>query len=142
MDEDTGISTDLVNDGSGVNQVVYMLACSLYDDAKLICIEEPEAHLHPSALRRLARELTRVMLEDQKQFIFSTHSEAFVTALLGMVGRKELRPADVAFYLVTKEDEESQFKRQAVNEAGQVSGGLGSFMEGELEDIKSLLGVK
>ena len=42
VDKRTGISTELVNDGFGVNQVVYMLAKTLHQDAGWVCIEEPD----------------------------------------------------------------------------------------------------
>src|SRR2546430_13105128 len=44
----TGVSTELVNEGFGVNQMVYFLAKALNADAGWTCVEEPEIHLHPS----------------------------------------------------------------------------------------------
>src|SRR2546430_11630457 len=38
----------LVNDGFGVNQVVYMLAKIHRPDVETVLIEEPEIHLHPT----------------------------------------------------------------------------------------------
>lgn len=41
------ITCDVVNDGFGVNQLVYMLAKILNKKANILCIEEPEIGLHP-----------------------------------------------------------------------------------------------
>lgn len=53
-DRATRLPTELVNDGFGINQVVYLLAVALGKDVSCVCIEEPEIHLHPLALRNLA----------------------------------------------------------------------------------------
>ena len=132
-----------MNEGFGVNQLVYMLAKVLHSDAGIVCIEEPEIHLHPSAVRRLARALADIARENgDKHLIISTHSEQFIMSLLALVADGAYTPRyDSAIYLVTKEGKESKFQRQQVNEGGQVEGGLASFMEGELEDMKAFLGV-
>jgi len=141
-DKATGLSTELVNDGFGINQVVYLLAKCLRKDTSVVCIEEPEIHLHPKALRNLVHVLVNLMNEEQKTIIISTHSEHLVSALLGAVAKKNLDPDKVACYLCTKEKKESIFKRQRINETGQVEGGLISFMEGQLEDLKYITGVQ
>lgn len=140
-DKTTGLSTELVNDGFGINQVVYLLAKSLRKDISCVCIEEPEIHLHPKALRNLAYALVRLVKEEQKTMIISTHSEHFVLALLGAVSKKNIEPNEISCYLCTKDKRGSKFERQSVNEDGQVKGGLVAFMEGELEDIKDILGL-
>ena len=142
IDRKTGLGSGLVNDGFGVNQLVYMLAKVLHSDAGIVCIEEPEIHLHPTAIRRLARALAEIVQEESsKRLIISTHSEQFIMSLLALVANESYASDDLAMYLVTKEGKESKFDRQQVNESGQVDGGLASFMEGELEDMKAFLGV-
>lgn len=142
VDRRTGVGTTLVNDGFGVNQLVYMLAKVLHPDSGIVCIEEPEIHLHPTAIRRLARTLSDIVQEEpSKHLIISTHSEQFIMSFLALVVEGAYSPDDLAIYHVTKEGKESGFQRQKVNENGQVEGGLSSFMEGELEDMKAFLGV-
>ena len=142
FDRLSGVNASLVNEGFGVNQLVYLLAKVLHPDARIVCVEEPEIHLHPTAIRRLARTLTNIVQEEQsKRLIISTHSEQFIMSLLALVAERAYDPDKLAIYLVTKEGKESKFDRQQVNENGQVDGGLASFMEGELEDMKAFLGV-
>ncbi|MEW6620290.1 MAG: ATP-binding protein [bacterium] len=142
LDKTTGLTTELVNDGFGINQVVYLLAKCLYRDTAVVCIEEPEIHLHPKALRNLAYALIRMTKDLKKTIIISTHSEHFVLALLSAVAKKELEPNNLSCYLCTKDNRESKFEYQGINDNGQIEGGLTSFMEGELEDLKDILGVK
>ena len=51
---DKGVPTSIVNEGFGINQLVYMLTVCLYSHYKIVAIEEPEIHLHPSMVRELA----------------------------------------------------------------------------------------
>jgi energy-coupling factor transporter ATP-binding protein EcfA2 len=138
-DRNTGVATELVNEGFGVNQMVYFLAKALNTDTEWTCIEEPEIHLHPSAVRSFARALGEMVNIESKNFVVSTHSEAFVLALLSLIAEGKLRSKQVAFYFVQKEGKRAIFERQVVHDNGQIEGGLTSFMGGEVEDLKSLL---
>lgn len=140
-DKRTGVVTELVNEGFGVNQIVYILARCLHRDAEWVCIEEPEIHLHPTAVRGVAKTLAKITRDEGKRFLISTHSESFLSALLTLVAKGELNPSDLSCYFARKERKTTQFERQAVNEKGQIEGGLTSFIEGELDDIKTFLKV-
>lgn len=129
----------LVNDGFGVNQVVYMLAKIHRPAARVILIEEPEVHLHPTVISKFAREVTRIAVEEKKQLVFTTHSADFVLAILGCVAEGVIEPDSLRCYYVEQERKRTVFNRQEVTKGGQVSGGLASFMEGQLEDIRKFL---
>lgn len=135
------LGSELVNDGFGTNQLVYLLTVALRRDASVVCIEEPEVHLHPTAIRRLARALSTIAKEKNRSFVISTHSEQFVLALLAMVKEGKLGHDEVACYLATKPDRETVFEAQPVEPTGQIKGGLSSFLEGEMEDLRTFLGV-
>jgi hypothetical protein len=141
VDPETRLTTTLVNEGAGINQVTYLLTQSLLPDASLITIEEPEIHLHPNAVRRLAYALADIANAADRTFMLSTHSETFVVALLGAVAQGTLDPQDLACYLVTKQQGRSTFEAQRVTRTGQIEGGLTTFMEAQLEDLKSILGI-
>lgn len=131
----------LVNDGFGVNQVVYMLSKIHRPEAETILIEEPEVHLHPTVIRKFARVLSHLATEEEKQLIFTTHSEQFLLSLLACVKEGRLQPDQLACYHVAREKRQTTFTREPVSADGQISGGLSSFMEGELQDIKTFLSV-
>jgi hypothetical protein len=138
-DRKTGLSTELVNEGFGVNQMVYFLAKALNPDVAWTCVEEPEIHLHPSAVRRFARALNEMVTHEGKNFVVSTHSEGFVLALLSLIAEERVSPERFAFYFAEKKGRYTEFERQVVHANGQIQGGLTSFMGGEIEDLKSLL---
>lgn len=131
----------LVNDGFGVNQVVYLLARILRSDVQTILIEEPEVHLHPTALRNFAKQLSVIAMEEKKQIIFTTHSELFLSAILSTVAEGKVSPSDINCYLTLKEKRETTFQAQTVQENGQIKGDLMTFAEAELEDLKRILGI-
>jgi predicted ATPase len=141
VDRKTRLTDDLVNDGFGINQLVYLLAKCLKPDARLICIEEPEIHLHPTAVRRLAEVLGEIATKEGKQFLISSHSETFVLALLDLVAQEKLKPEDLAFYFVQRKGKETHLEQQEVKANGQIEGGLSSFMEAELEGLKAFLKI-
>jgi energy-coupling factor transporter ATP-binding protein EcfA2 len=139
IDKSTGMHTELVNEGFGINQMAYLLAICLKDNSRLVCIEEPEIHLHTSSIRLFARALAEIARDTGKHFILTTHSETFVSSLLSMVAEGSLSPDNIACYLASKKGKESSFERQLVNEQGQISGGLSSFMEAEIENLRAYL---
>lgn len=138
----SGFVCDLVNDGFGTNQLVYLLTKALRKGQRTVCIEEPEIHLHPSALSRLVDVLIEVAKQRNRNFILSTHSEHFVLSLLNKVAAKSLRPEDVRVYYVRKERAGTVVEHQRVNDKGQLEGGLRGFYEEELEQIREFLAIE
>jgi predicted ATPase len=117
------------------------LAKLLRSDVWTLLIEEPEVHLHPTALRNFARQLCMISREEKKQIILTTHSELFVSSLLAAVAEGKLSPEDIRCYLCQKEKRNTLFKPQRVHQNGQIEGGLTTFIEAELEDLQKLLGI-
>lgn len=100
----------LVNDGFGVNQVVYMLAKIHRTDVETVLIEEPEIHLHPTVIRKFARVLARLATEENKQLIFTTHSADFLLSILACVKEGLLNPAQLRCYHVSREKKTDTFQ--------------------------------
>lgn len=142
IDNDTGLIVDVANDGYGIGQIIIMLTQALIDNNRLICIDEPEVHLHPTSVRALAESFVKIVREKNKMFLLSTHSEILVSSLLALVAEAKLKPTDINCFLVHKEGLETQFLKQAINEKGQIEGGLREFAEAELQNLQSLLGIK
>lgn len=143
MNRETGMMSELVNEGFGTNQLVFLLAKLYRDGCNLLCIEEPEIHLHPSAISNFMDRVAHTAQESleirRRQFLISTHSEHVITPLLGFIAKGRLKPEDVALYYISRKQYETVIERCEISEKGQVKGGLRGFYEAELAAVKNLL---
>ena len=137
----SGVPVSIVNEGFGINQLVYMLTISLYSPFKIVAIEEPEIHLHPSMVRRLAPVMAEIAANEDRRLIVSTHSEAFVVALLSEIASGTINVDDVSFILAENLEGETKLTRCEATPDGQIEGGLEPFMTSELEDLAAFLGL-
>ncbi len=141
-DRNTGFVCDLVNEGFGTNQLVTILTKSLRREMKTICIEESEIHLHPELMDKFIQVLIEIAKDENKNFIITTHSEHIVSSLLNSVSKKRLKSEDLRVLYLHKDKKRSTIENQQINDKGQIEGGLKSFYETELEEIKGFFQVK
>ena len=135
----TNVVNFLVNEGSGTNQLVTILAKIFQHNKNFICIDEPEIHLHPSLVRKLANAFVDITTDmEEKQFLVSTHSEHFVQALMTNVAQGKINADDVKIYHLTMTNDGTKIESQNINEKGQIEGGLSHFYEAELSNLKSI----
>ena len=136
-----GVPSSIVNEGFGINQLLYMLTVCLHSPYKIVAIEEPEIHLHPSMVRKLAIAMAEIAANEGRNLIVSTHSEAFVVALLSQIAAGKVNVDDVSFILAENRGGETSLTQCEATEDGQIQGGLEAFMAGELEDLANFLGL-
>lgn len=128
----SGFATELINQGMGINQILFLLAKILYDKNRLIGIDEPEIHLHPTLIERFVKVLVEIAEKENKQFIFSTHSEHWLMSMLAEVNDGNLKADDLKVYYLSKDGQETKIENQKVFDNGQLEGGLRNFLESEM----------
>lgn len=90
----------LAERSDGIHAFIGMLAAILAKPTDLVCLDEPEAFLHPPLIRKLARQLAIVARESDRQFFIATHSADLLESCVA-VG------ADVNIIRLTHDSERS-----------------------------------
>lgn len=67
--------------GTGVLQIIQIMAYAIYFKPKLLLLDEPDSHLHPTNQILLAEALRIISEQDNIQVILNTHSRHLVDAL-------------------------------------------------------------
>lgn len=149
--------TLLADEGCGLTQIVSLLLqiaamrkrhsektvdddfheVTLYDDS-VICIEEPEVHLHPKYQSMLAELFVEAYQKYNIHFIIETHSEYLIRKLQVLVASKEnaLTANDVSLNYVEKgESGVSTNRKIGITEDGRL---MDSFGEGFFDEAGGL----
>lgn len=134
------LTVNIVNEGFGSNQLVLLLTqLAAAPEGSLICMEEPEIHLHPRAQANLADLIAEVADEQGKQILLTTHSEHILFSLLTKVAQGVFAPEDLRVYSVERPDDATTFKELPVDERGRIEGGLAGFFEADMEEFQKYL---
>ena len=128
----------ILAEGFGTNALVHLLFEVVRTvPGATVLIEEPEIHLHPKAQADLASVLVEEAKSDGKQMIIATHSEHILGRLLTLVAEGRLSADELAIHSFEKDEKGvCSASEIEVTDLGQVSGGLKSFFETDLDEMR------
>ena len=107
--------------GFGVSQVLPIAVELLTSTERVLCIEQPEIHLHPKLQTELGDLLIYATAEvgNANQLIIETHSEHLLLRLQRRIREGSLPPNDIAVYYLEPETEfGSVVRRLRLDEQG------------------------
>jgi hypothetical protein len=80
VENGSGVALSAGQLGTGISQVLPVIAAANYEQLNLVSVEQPELHLHP----RLQVELGDLLIECSKErgFLIETHSEHLILRML------------------------------------------------------------
>jgi len=136
---------NLVDTGEGLTQVlaplVAMARAAYGLGPPVVCLEQPELHLHTDAQRALAISIADASVAGA-QIVIETHSEVLLAAtqLAIATERSGIAASDVALYWVARRGEPVSIARRVEFDArGQVGGSWPIDAFGDLLQLKSEL---
>lgn len=90
--------------GTGLSQVIPVLAALSATDGSLVLLQQPELHLHPAAQVELGDALLESALVNGNQIVAETHSEHVLLRLMRRIRNGEFERSDGAMHAVSPED--------------------------------------
>lgn len=139
-----GPSHNLARAGQGVQQVLpivtYLQAlASGHIQQKLLVIEEPELHLHPSAHGALGSLMVSALEScPDSQLIVETHSENLVLRLRYEVARRRLSPDDVNILWFDQTEDSTQVHEILIRNDGSVTDWPSGVFAEDLAEIRAI----
>jgi len=120
-DRRSGVDLTPADVGFGVSQLLPIVVGLLAKRRSVICIEQPEIHLHPRLQTRLADLLIEATAADalSNQVVVETHSEHLILRLRRRIREGALDPGRIAvLYVDSRSDGTSQVMRLRLDETG------------------------
>ena len=129
----TGLEMPLEKALLGIREMTPIIFALLSDKVYYVFIEEPEVHVHPTAIKHLTRLIAYGVRNGKKMVLLTSHNDYLVYVLnnlillssrreeaskLGYDSNETLKPSDVAVYLLKRQGRYSIIEQLEVKEHG------------------------
>ncbi|UCE14784.1 MAG: DUF3696 domain-containing protein, partial [Candidatus Heimdallarchaeota archaeon] len=118
---DRTLKTDvgIADVGFGISQILPIIVQSYLSVDNVICIEQPEIHVHPRLQTELAQLFYERIKENRElQYVIETHSEHLILRFQKLIRNKLLDPNDISVLYLTKEEGGIVCKELEINQKG------------------------
>ena len=114
-----GERVNLLDSGTGVAHVLPLVVAVRLARRRpaLLCLEQPELHLHPRAHVEVADLLLESLAQHpETKLLVETHSDVLVLRIRRAIAERRLSPGDVGIYFVEDGEEGSQVRPIELND--------------------------
>jgi len=127
------------NIGFGISYVLpIIVSCLIAEKDSYLVVENPEAHLHPSAQSKIGRFLAK-MSQAGIHIIVETHSDHIINGIQVAVVKKEILPEEVTINFFSQESEQQpHLESISINEKGELSSWPKGFFDQSQRDYAEL----
>jgi predicted ATPase len=137
QDRETKVTVGPSDVGFGIGQLLPVLIEGLSTEPKVICVEQPEIHLHP----RLQANLADFLIEtsNSNQWIIETHSEALILRLKRRIKEGNLKAENVSLLYVNPGPDGAEIVDIGIDEEGNfINEWPDGFFEESFDEIFGL----
>ena len=137
-----GPPRNLIDVGYGVSQALPVVTELLRGEAPLFLLQQPEAHLHPSAQAALGSLLCRIAAPE-RQLVVETHSDHLLDRVRMDVrdGKGELKPEDVSILFFERGDLDVRIHSLGLDGNGNVLGAPPGYRDFFKAEARRSLGL-
>ena len=125
--------------GYGVSQLLPVIDACVHARQQVICVEEPELHLHPRLQAKLGNLFATSAITFGNQVIVETHSESILLRIRRLIRAGKLLPDHVSVLYVDNGGEGANVRRLRLGEHGEL---LDPWPTGFFDDsLSDVLGI-
>ena len=137
-----GPPRNLIDVGYGVSQALPVVTELLRSEAPLVLLQQPEAHLHPSAQAALGSLFCRIAAPE-RQLVVETHSDHLLDRVRMDVrdGKGELKPEDVSILFFERGDLDVRIHSLGLDGNGNVLGAPPGYRDFFKAEARRSLGL-
>lgn len=101
----TGVEVSPSDAGVGYSQVLPLIAQAVLSRDSVVCIEQPELHLHPAMQARLGDLfIDQALGGNNVQFVIETHSESLMLRILRRIREGKIEASKVKVLYIDQDD--------------------------------------
>ncbi len=131
-DRESGVTVSPLDVGFGISQMLPIVVQSLLAEDRVICVEQPEIHLHPRLQAEFGSLLADVVSgAHPNQFLIETHSEHLILRLQRLIRKKKLDCDNVKVLHVGKSEGGAVVREMRLDQDGRF---LEQWPEGFFEE--------
>ena len=122
--------------GFGIGQLLPIIVQGLTEENRVICVEQPEIHLHPVLQGHLGDYFIDSSMNHENQWIIETHSESLMLRLQRRIREGSIKNTDVCvLYVSTKNNGAEVQELRLDNDGDFIDSWPNGFFEERFNDV-------